>query len=75
MIRMKFLNNRSDDIDYLIECQPTAIKAVRLEAFLPNEKHRKSENETPEDELSPIERRRLEALIDDVSSKYVSRIM
>jgi hypothetical protein len=70
MIKMRYLNNREDDIEYLIECQPTAIKAVRLEAFLPQ---RKKEIFHVDEGLTPIERRRLEALIDDNNNSSITR--
>lgn len=70
-MRLRYLNNRADDIDHLIQCQPTAVKAVRLEAFLPNEKHEKISNR---DSLTPIERRRLEALLNDNNGLLIDRL-
>ena len=71
MMRLRYVNNRADDIDHLIQCQPTAVKAVRLEAFLP---HDKSERLNVNDDLTPIERRRLEALINDNHGSLVDRL-
>jgi hypothetical protein len=71
MMRLRYINNRADDIDHLIQCQPTAVKAVRLEAFLP---HDKADKVSHDDNLTPIERRRLEALINDNSSMLVERL-
>ena len=71
MMRLRYVTNRDDDIDHLIQCQPTAVKAVRLEAFLP---HEKSEKYNINDELTPIERRRLEALINDNVGTLIDRL-
>jgi hypothetical protein len=72
MMKMRYLNNRDDDVDYLIECQPTAVKAIRLEAFLSNKKS-KEDKDLHMDDLTPIQRRRLEALVDDSKGLLITR--
>ncbi len=69
-MKMRYFHTKQDEIDHLIESQPTATKAVRLEGFLPpvkQEKHKVENN------LTPIQRRRLETLIDDTTNSLVER--
>jgi hypothetical protein len=69
-MKMRYFHSKQDEIDHLIESQPTATKAVRLEGFLP------PVNERPvkvESNLTPIQRRRLETLIDDTTNALVER--
>ncbi len=70
IIKMRYFHSKQDEIDHLIESQPTAAKAVRLEAFLPPVKQEKLKIDSS---LTPIQRRRLERLIDDVSNSLVER--
>ena len=70
ILKMKYFNAKQDEIDHIIESQPTAIQAVRLEAFLPPVRTKKV---VITDKLNPIERRRLEAIIDDESNELIGR--
>ncbi|CAF0836953.1 unnamed protein product [Brachionus calyciflorus] len=70
ILKMKYFNAKQDEIDHIIESQPTAIKAVRLEAFLPPVRTKK---QVVSDKLNPIERRRLEAIIDDDANSLIGR--
>lgn len=70
ILRMRYFHCKQDEIDRLIESQPNAIRSVRLEAFLPSvppEKVKVQQN------LTPIERRRLEIMIDDNKNTTIER--
>lgn len=73
IMRARYENVKQDEIDLLIESQQTALKAVRLEAFLPSIKSHHQQKLDDSDALSPIERRRLEALIDDNTNRLIER--
>lgn len=70
IMKMRYFHSKQDEIDHLIESQPTATKAVRLEAFLPPVKQEKVKLDST---LTPIQRRRLERLIDDTNNSLVER--
>jgi hypothetical protein len=70
ILKLRYFNCKQDEIDNLIESQPTALKAVRLEAFLPPVKPEKLNVPEP---LNQIQRRRLEALIDDANNSLIER--
>lgn len=70
-MKTRYVNSKQDEIETLIDSQQSALKAVRLEAFLPNLKHAQKSNEA--DVLNPIERRRLDALIDDPNNSLIER--
>lgn len=70
IMKMRYFHSKQDEIDHLIESQPTANKAVRLEAFLPAVKQDKLKVDS---NLTPIQRRRLERLIDDTTNSLVER--
>lgn len=67
---MRYFNSKEDEIDHLIDSQPNALKAVRLKAFLPPVRPEKSKIQN---ELNPIQRRRLEALIEDPANSLIER--
>lgn len=67
---MRYINSKEDEIDHLIDSQPNALKAVRLEAFLPPVK---AEKPKIQNDLNPIQRRRLEALVEDVKCSIIER--
>jgi hypothetical protein len=69
-MKMRYFHSKQDEIDHLIESQPTAAKAVRLEGFLP---HVKQEKLKVDSTMTPIQRRRLERLIDDANNSLVER--
>lgn len=71
-MKARYDNCKQDEIDLLIESQQSALKAVRLEAFLPSIKTQQQKLDEP-DLLNPIERRRLEALIDDNVNSLIER--
>lgn len=61
IMRLRYEANRSQEINHLIACQPTARKSVRLQALLPVQ----HEDKTPGDKLDKLQRTRVEALLDD----------
>lgn len=70
IMKMRYFHSKQDEIDHLIDSQPTATKAVRLEAFLPPVKQDKVKVDST---MTPIQRRRLERLIDDNKNALVER--
>ena len=60
LLKMRYVNLKEDETEHIVDSQPTALKAARLEAFLPTFKKKYELN----DSLNPIQRRRLEAIID-----------
>lgn len=70
ILKMRYYHCKQDEIDHLIESQPNALRAVRLEAFLPPVPPEKSK---VNNNLTPIEKRRLEILIDDSKNSTVER--
>ena len=67
LLRKRYVNLKEDETDHLVDSQPTALRAARLEAFLPNFKAaRTMRNELAEatSRISQIERRRLDAIVD-----------
>jgi hypothetical protein len=70
ILKLRYFNSKEDEIDHLIDSQPNALKAVRLQAFLPPVKPDKSK---PQNDLNPIQRRRLEALIEDTANSLIER--
>ena len=67
---MRYYHCKQDEIDHLIESQPNALKAVRLESFLPSVAPEKIK---VNNQLTPIERRRLEIMIDDSKNSTIER--
>ena len=67
---MRYFGSKQDEIDNLIESQPTALKSVRLEAFFPPVKPEKLDIPSS---LTPIQRRRLERIIDDANNSFIER--
>lgn len=72
ILKMRYVNCKEDEIEHLIECQQTALRAVRLEAFLPPvlPKH---DDDNEHENVTQIERRRIEALIDDSDGNLIKR--
>lgn len=78
LLKMRYVNLKEDESEHLIDSQPTALHAARLEAFLPTQKasgtsgkkssHHDVNNATTSsrssDRLKPTQRRRLEAILD-----------
>jgi hypothetical protein len=70
ILRLRYYNLKEDEIENLIESQSSALKAVRLEAFLPSVREKKVNVES---ELTPIQKRRLESILDDSSAFLIER--
>lgn len=72
ILKLRYHNLKKDEVDNLIESQSSALNAVRLEAFLPSvEKQVKLVEKSSN--MSQIERRRLEALVDDDKNRFIAR--
>ena len=70
ILKLRYYNMKKDEIENLIESQSTALDAVRLEAFLPPVKEKKI---VEKNNLNQIEKRRLEAMIDDPQNRFIQR--
>ncbi|KAI0228302.1 hypothetical protein LSAT2_021230 [Lamellibrachia satsuma] len=61
IMRLRYENNKASEVNHLIASQPTARKAVRLQALLPV----KPEDRTRGDIMDKLSRRRVETLLED----------
>ncbi|XP_071958008.1 uncharacterized protein [Antedon mediterranea] len=61
VIRLRYQANRAQEVKHLISCQPTAIKAVRLQVLVPPY----PDNDSPGDALDKLQRKRVEELLED----------
>ncbi|XP_033099441.1 protein LKAAEAR1-like isoform X2 [Anneissia japonica] len=61
VIRLRYQTNRAQEVKHLISCQPTAIKAVRLQVLVPPY----PDAESPGDNIDKLERKRIEELLED----------
>jgi len=61
IMRLRYESNRAQEINHLISCQPTARKAVRLQALLPS----KHDDRSQGDSMEKLQRVRVEALLED----------
>lgn len=68
-MRIRYQNNRAAEVKHLISCQPTAIKAVRLQAMVPSVPDRGS----PGDDMDKLERKRVEDLVEDEYGLTINR--
>ncbi|XP_071854316.1 uncharacterized protein [Apostichopus japonicus] len=69
IMRLHYQNNRAEEIRHLISCQPTAIKAVRLQAMVPPV----PEKGSPADSLDKLERSRIESILEDENGLTINR--
>ncbi|XP_072032266.1 protein LKAAEAR1-like [Amphiura filiformis] len=69
VMRIRYQNNRAQEVKHLISCQPTAIKAVRLQAMVPPVPDRGS----PGDGMDKLERKRVETLVEDEHGLTIDR--
>lgn len=69
IMRMRYEANRGQEINHLIACQPSARKAVRLQALLPV----KEEDRSHGDKLTKLARARVEVLLEDSQDLTISR--
>lgn len=70
IMRLRYQANRSQEISHLIACQPTAAKAVRLQALVPTYYDRRPKK----DKLDKLSRERCERLLEDTQGLLVNRI-
>ncbi|XP_061169394.1 protein LKAAEAR1-like [Saccostrea echinata] len=70
IMRLRYQANRAQEISHLIACQPTALKAVRLQALVPAY----PEREERKDRLDKLERVRVERLLEDTQGLLTNRI-
>ncbi|KAJ8265257.1 hypothetical protein COCON_G00143560 [Conger conger] len=69
-MRLRYQNRRAQEINVMIACQPTALKAVRLEMLLPTKVSQLSSF----DSLDRLERRRVEEILEDVKGLTINRV-
>ncbi|XP_064597732.1 protein LKAAEAR1-like [Liolophura sinensis] len=70
IMRLRYQANRDQEICHLIACQPTALKAVRLQALVPSSLTRKDVG----DPLDKLNRHRIESLLEDERGLLTNRI-
>ncbi|XP_065063460.1 protein LKAAEAR1-like isoform X1 [Rhopilema esculentum] len=71
LLRLRYEKNRADEVNHLISCQPTAIKAMRLQTLLPA--YPKAIE--VRDILGKDERMRIENLLADEKGLETGRIL
>ncbi|XP_041481645.1 protein LKAAEAR1-like isoform X1 [Lytechinus variegatus] len=69
VMRLRYQANRAQEVKHLISCQPSAIKAVRLQAMVPHIPDKNS----PSDSLDKLERTRVETLLEDERGLTIDR--
>jgi len=70
IMRLRYQSSRAQEISHLIACQPTALKAVRLQALLPAYADIKDKG----DSLEKLDRERTEKLLEDAQGLLTNRI-
>ncbi|XP_060069980.1 protein LKAAEAR1-like [Ylistrum balloti] len=70
IMRLRYQSNKSQEISHLIACQPTAAKAVRLQALVPSNPERRTRKDT----LDKLSRERCERLLEDSQGLLVNRV-
>ncbi|XP_067856560.1 protein LKAAEAR1-like [Heptranchias perlo] len=70
-MRLRYQTMRAEEINHLISSQPTARKAIRLEALLPP--HQEYIN--LKDTLDKLERRRVEEIMSDETGLTINRLL
>jgi len=69
IMRLRYEANKAQEINHLIACQPTARKAVRLQALIPVRPEDRSQGDT----LDKISRSRVENLLEDTGGLITGR--
>merc|ERR1711976_957851 len=69
IMRLRYEANRAQEINHLTACQPTARKAVRMQALLPVRPEDRSQGDT----LDKLSRARVECLLEDAQGILISR--
>ncbi|XP_015750257.1 PREDICTED: uncharacterized protein LOC107330123 [Acropora digitifera] len=71
LTRLRYQNNRRSEVNHLISCQPTALKAVRLQSLVPPSQ----EKIHIRDLLVKNERCRVNSLLEDETGLETARIL
>uniref|UniRef100_H2YB69 LKAAEAR motif-containing protein 1 n=1 Tax=Ciona savignyi TaxID=51511 RepID=H2YB69_CIOSA len=61
VMRLQYQAMRAHEVKHLIACQPTSLKALRLEALVPPY----IDNNNPGDQLDKLDRARVESILED----------
>merc|ERR1711976_17056 len=69
IMRLRYEANRAQEINHLTACQPTARKAVRMQALLPV----RPEDRSQGDSLDKLSRSRVESLLEDTHGLLTGR--
>ncbi|KAJ8408948.1 hypothetical protein AAFF_G00239690 [Aldrovandia affinis] len=69
LMRLRYQTTRAQEINLMIACQPTALKAVRLEILLPTKVVKLSSH----DSLDRLERSRIEEILEDEKGLTINR--
>ncbi|XP_002739785.1 protein LKAAEAR1-like [Saccoglossus kowalevskii] len=69
VMRLRYNANRAEEIKHLIACQPTSLKAVRLQALVPPY----PENSKSGDNLDSMQRERVENILEDEKGLTICR--
>ncbi|XP_014791017.1 uncharacterized protein LOC106884254 [Octopus bimaculoides] len=69
VMRISFQSAKTNEINHLIACQKSALKAVRLQALVPPKKTK----ENMKDLLSKVDRDRVELLLNDYEGLLTNR--
>ncbi|KAL4218511.1 LKAAEAR motif containing 1 [Mactra antiquata] len=70
IMRLRYQSSKAQEISHLIACQPTALKAVRLQALVPAYPDTKDKG----DGLDKLDRERVENLLEDAQGLLTNRI-
>jgi len=70
IMRLRYQANKAQEINHLISCQPSAMKAVRLQALVPSKSDITEKNDT----LEKLARDQVEALLNDETNLITQRI-
>lgn len=71
LMRLRYQNNRSSEVTHLISCQPTALKAVRLQSLVPPN----PDKICIRDLLVKNERCRVNSLLEDETGLETARLL
>jgi len=71
LMRIRYENNKASEINHLISCQPSALRAVRLQSLVPP----RPEQIRIRDLLGKDERQRVDALLEDSIGVETGRIL
>ncbi|ESO83208.1 hypothetical protein LOTGIDRAFT_236793 [Lottia gigantea] len=70
IMRLRYQANRAQEVSHLIACQPSALKAVRLQALVPPYPDTKSRK----NKMDKLDMERVEILLEDTKGLITNRI-